>query len=253
MADPSFILLEILTWCGRLSFTDYIEVFVGEEKRSFAVHKNIICAHSPFFEAACSQRWATATPNPIALPEDDPEVFDIYLNCVYKNCVDVGNLEDPLPSEEHYHECSRVYLRLAKTYLLADKLQDVATTNLVMDEIIRYRTSRLSIPPRGVTAFIAGHTLVESPLRRFFVDLYVHQASLGAIQAAFGTDRLPQSFMFSVLEEKTRLDKENREKTIKSVFCSYHVDKPRCRYHQHDERHPRCGDQCEKGSDKDGK
>ena len=60
----------MLTAGYRLSFTDTIEVLVGEEKRSFLIHKDIVSSPAPFFEAACSERWLDKS-GTVALPDDD--------------------------------------------------------------------------------------------------------------------------------------------------------------------------------------
>ena len=51
------------------------------------VHNDLICARSPVFNAACSERWTTSSQKPIELPEDSAEIFDIYLSCVYRDKV----------------------------------------------------------------------------------------------------------------------------------------------------------------------
>jgi hypothetical protein len=97
-------------------------VLVGPEKKSFSIHKNIICNRSPFFQAACAERWQASTPKALELPEDDADTFDVYLHTAYTGHVDVGDLEDAWVGEETLPEYDRRSLRLVNSYVLADKL-----------------------------------------------------------------------------------------------------------------------------------
>lgn len=51
---------------------------VGTEKKEYNVHEQILCANSPFFKAAFEEEWAEGRERTIPLPEDDPEVFELY-------------------------------------------------------------------------------------------------------------------------------------------------------------------------------
>ena len=71
--------------------------------------------------------------------EDTPEIFDILLRCIYKDCVDVGNTEELLPGENEGEAFNgpelRTEHRLVKAYIMADKLRDVTSANLLMDRL----------------------------------------------------------------------------------------------------------------------
>jgi hypothetical protein len=177
----------------RLSFTDYIKVLIGQQAKLFNVHKNIICNRAPFYKAACAPCWTEAS-QPIKLPEDDPEIFDIYLHCVYTNCVDVGDLNDILAGEECSAKNMRPYRRLVRSYILADRLGDIITANMIIDEIILHSDDQLTLPSDDVIAFVAQTMPLQSPLCRLFVDYFVHEANAESIQHAFKDGKLPQPF-----------------------------------------------------------
>jgi hypothetical protein len=227
---------------------DYIEVLVGKHRKSFSVHKNIVCARSPFFAAACSERWIESKSKSIELPEDDPDVFDIYLHCVYTNCVDVGDTEEALESEDGFDEHERECLRLLNTYILADKVGDVITSNMVIDEIILMSEETDLLPSSKVTGIAASTAPPETPIYQLYLDFYVYEAGVSAIQT-FKRGYVPEAFMLSVLEEKTKLSEDNRTVKIEDVFEYGFTTNHKCRYHRHDNEHPRCGDGCEKVKD----
>jgi hypothetical protein len=67
-------LICILTYRFHRSLDESITLVVGEgEQQTFLnVHKNVLCAFSPFFEAACKPEWMKDD-KVIKLPEDDLE------------------------------------------------------------------------------------------------------------------------------------------------------------------------------------
>ena len=72
----------------RHSFLDTFEVLVGSapNQKRFTVHYTVVAKRSGFLRAARSERWTPAT-KPTDLHHEQPETFDLYLNCVYRNKV----------------------------------------------------------------------------------------------------------------------------------------------------------------------
>jgi hypothetical protein len=65
---------------------------------------------------------------------------------------------------------------LIKLYVLADKLIDLDTANLVMDELIAH-VDACKIPPDiDYINIVYQCTPTGSPLRALFCDLYIHEA-----------------------------------------------------------------------------
>lgn len=60
-------------------FDDMITILVGEEEHRFTVHKDMLCAKSRFFRAACSKRWASGVEKVVRQPEGTAEDFQIYV------------------------------------------------------------------------------------------------------------------------------------------------------------------------------
>jgi hypothetical protein len=161
--------------------------------------------------------------------------------------VDVGYIKEAWSeSEARAVKGAREYMRLVGTYLIADKYQDTVTTNMIVDEIIRASDARVSIPSTAVTIIVASTMPADSPLYRLFVDYYVHEAGVFTIRSAFCNGVVPYSFVFRVLEEKTKLETKNRKKVVLDVFHRSFTTLHKCKYHQHDEQHPSCGEDCKK-------
>lgn len=122
-------------------------------------------------------------------------------------------------------------------YLLADKLNDVPTTNLVMDEIIMLSGEVPNLPCSDSVTLAYNSTGARSPLCKLCRDYYVNEAKrahLGRIHQG----RFPFQFLQDVVLEFASLatgDGPDDQRTY--VNC---VDREKCYYHQHDDQHPRC-------------
>ena len=55
----------------------------GESKATFSIHRSVLCASSPFFEAACKPQWMKPDDRLIKLPEDDPEAIQLLVYWMY--------------------------------------------------------------------------------------------------------------------------------------------------------------------------
>lgn len=210
------------------------------------MHKHKICARSTFFDAACSDRWSGSETRAIELPEDDPDIFDIYVNCVYNNVVDVGALEDRLAGEDRYYLENRHDARLVRSWVLSDKLRDVSASNMFIDALIELSEKVEKLPSKQVLSLALQSSIPSSAICQLFVDYWAYEVD----PDAFTTDHslIPIWFIFKVAEKKTQLCRDNLGARIEDVFFGRCVSKHLCRYHQHDENHPYCGTMCEKRS-----
>ena len=66
--------------------SDIVSVKVGKNATTFTIHKGLLCRNSPFFTAACSERWKKAAPHDgeVILEKDSPQVFDIFRTYLYQ-------------------------------------------------------------------------------------------------------------------------------------------------------------------------
>jgi hypothetical protein len=124
-------------------------------------------------EAASSARWTSGT-KPVDLTEHEPEVFETYIQCVY-----YGTVTSPeLPSCKGDDS----FKGLITLYLLADKLNDIITTNLVADEIIRTSEDLRKVPNSLCVTLAFDSTVAGSPLRKLCRDYYAHEAAVGVLE-----------------------------------------------------------------------
>lgn len=157
---------------GYRSICDYnnhVSVLVGPAEQPFIVHKDIICAKSHFFQAACSERWlrSTEAEKKIKLPEVDAQVFQQYLSWVYSDKFDLSTFTSThkdIPGLESSH---RDVANCIELYLLGDKLDDIGLRDKTMETLVLNSNST----SRSVTVHrVWSSTPENAPIRRMIVD-----------------------------------------------------------------------------------
>lgn len=116
----------------RLDFGNVLEIHVGDEG-CFWVPQNRIRQRSGFFRDYCLRLPVGVDEVPVIdLTSEDRFIFDIYLQVVYQDQVIL-----PLHMEEAQdpHWSMTVMIR---TYMLADKLKDMESSNIILDGIIEF-------------------------------------------------------------------------------------------------------------------
>ena len=187
-------------------FREYITVHVGEgdNKKDYPIPKGLFCRRSKFINSAVSAEWTARLGRPqkvkeVDLSDDDPDIFEIYLLCVLGNVVTAEDLDYRHPTRIQSDD---VFARLICTYVLADKLGDPQTTNMIADRMARYSEDHRRVPKAGIVAYACEATVKTSPLRTLLLDMF---------HAGFDTDAtkeenmqgMPQEFLVRYMSERT--------------------------------------------------
>lgn len=212
--------------------------------KTFSLYTAIFTERSEFFRAARKPEWLAADPKkPVDLKDEDSEFFNTYINCVYfgREVLKIHAVEWTMcPRSDRAHKIDIGFRTLIQIYLLADKLQDLTTANMAIDEIINF-SDTVWIVPYDEFSHIYSHTPPNSPLRAIVRDHCVYEYSTSSLAkqvAEFPRD-LVNDIMFEVLRNKAM----DKDETVKNAFGKQlkaftHGD--RCHYHRHDDKHPRC-------------
>ena len=226
---------------NRRSYKDIVEILVGEDQK-YCVHREVITKRSLFFEAALSKRWREGqTSEPLKLPEDDADIFDLYLHCIYTNTVDIGDLDRAFNGERYLNYNDPGYMRLARLYSLADRVQDTDTADLVMNALLQYDDEHKDcLPGEEVINFAMHCTTNTSPLRRFIIDLYGYTADAAAFEILGEATEIPGLFLANVLTRKAQLEEDGLAPLRTPDFVGEVVAENSCLYHQHDGTKPAC-------------
>ena len=99
-----------------------VTVFVGAKRKSYHLHRDLLCDRSPYFEAAFLGRFKEASTKELHLTNDSVSAFELLVNWLYGS-----SLKQPKGLEE-----LRPYLTLLA---LAEKLLMEHTCNCVSDLI----------------------------------------------------------------------------------------------------------------------
>lgn len=167
----------------RFKFAETLTVRVGldDDAREFLVYSSTIKEHSTFFAAACSERWTSSgtLKGVVNLPDDHPLIFDLYLRCVHTGEVDLDDLErfvfsgTDMSDPEERDEAVARFIRL---YVLADKLGDCASANMIIDALIEYVGDDWWICNAHIRLAF-DNTPELSPLRRFLIDTLAYNCT----------------------------------------------------------------------------
>lgn len=153
------------------SFSDTIKLVVGSlhyKPTTFIIHKDLLCAASPFFEAGCKPVWQDGAECAMELPEDDPEYFASLAYWVYNNEVAYPDL---------HHMGRRSLHDLSGVYLLAEKYQMPRLQNDLIDAMVYETVTRdqCILPP--ILSMIFDDSPPASKLRLFAVNCTLNRWS----------------------------------------------------------------------------
>jgi len=150
--------------------------------------------------------------------DEDQEVFENYYDCVYE-----GDL-NPRPwyffdYDENYEIDNSHLDALTKMWVLADKLIDTETANLVMDQIHWYCNLMDDFAGPDSFNLVYDSTVSDSPLRAFMCDLVIYEGGADF----FGNEDSSEyhvEFYRDVAVRLIRITNENGKssKTFKDVF-----------------------------------
>ena len=138
---------------------------------------------------------------------------------------------------------------MIKLYVLADKLQDVVTANMVVDNIERFFNTTQVHPGKSPISAVYQSTVEGNPLRKLMRNVWFYDTR-GACQFRLHESGFPNDFLHDFMKECVRVnvgiqgDNFNKFLDVASNDCGI-VPPERavpceCRYHQHDDEHLFC-------------
>jgi hypothetical protein len=138
-------------------YTTIIKVLVGPEEQFFIVHKDVICAKSKFFEAACGP-GENGQEGTVRLPKVDLKVFQHYVDWAYGETLVAGSTVD---------EDEEMAINL---HLLRGVLDDVKLRNQTIKALTSHSAINKKAPNAADTKAIWAGTTPKSLLRKWVVD-----------------------------------------------------------------------------------
>ncbi|TGO25775.1 hypothetical protein BPAE_0073g00410 [Botrytis paeoniae] len=91
---------------------ELVQIFVGPERKTFSVHKNLIRRSGDFFKVVFQDNgFKEGAENKMDLPEDKPYIFQGFFNWMYT--AQVGSLQ--IPPEEAEYGCNLAIIELTSS------------------------------------------------------------------------------------------------------------------------------------------
>jgi hypothetical protein len=177
---PSRLQREVVTL--RIGSEDYLD---------FTVHKELICAHSPFFANALKGKWKEARDSLVHLRDEDdhPETIELYINWLYYHSLLLPEFAKPSkPSSEDKAESSAFLSELGTRarllrmcYVFGNKVQDYDFKDLVIDIWADdFRGTR--IPDLYMVETIWEYSTSDCPARRLVLDMAIEEWGDGVFE-----------------------------------------------------------------------
>ncbi|KAL6716049.1 hypothetical protein ACLMJK_007011 [Lecanora helva] len=186
------------------SFDETVTVKVGEERRVFLVHKNLLSNAANYFKAAFNGNFAEAQSQVLEMPEDGPEQFRWFVRWLYTDRV--------LQEGETLSESQFSILIPLYTFGEGRGIPDLQ--NEVIDVLVELEHSSKMIPTKLLN-FVYEHTHRNSPLRRLFVDWLAYRATLdnGKWFAEEKESRYPKRCLMDITVVLYKIKTQERPKT----------------------------------------
>ena len=174
--------------CVRVTVGD------GEKQESFDVHEALLTARSTFFKNALSGDWKEAEDRVVNLPDVEGAIFQLYIHLLYTDKLASIPESD---SQRHIEYC-----RMAKLYVLGDRLMDITTKNVAIDALIQTAkeptaNGKSYAPGNMCIRIIYEGTQQNSLVRQLMIDFYVYGASGGWMLKATA-DKWPLDFLYDL-------------------------------------------------------
>ena len=178
------------------------------------------------------------------LVDDKPHIFSAYLNCLYLGAgfmikqPKTDNIEGSAAEVEEAKKITKAKDQetlefFVELYLLADKLLDPGTANLVIDELISFVDTLSWVSDNSSITHVYDHTVDGNPLRQLLVDYHIHEATPDWFNKdSKATSQPPLEFLQDIIIENGRLQAENPQGVIERVFRNYATSRPKDHYHQ---------------------
>lgn len=160
--------------CGY-DYNDVISVLVGGNEQSFTVHKDLICARSKFFVAACSERWIEGQSKVVRLPESSPKIFQIYMAWLFAGNAAVEEVGHNATESKHSDVVEQ--RTLVKLYLLAQYLNDIKLRNQCLKVLVSRTPAWKTLLWPSDYKLIWDSTMPGCLLRTMIIDEFIARST----------------------------------------------------------------------------
>lgn len=181
---------------AKLNSEDFgaiVTVIVGENEaqRTFHVYEGPLKQYSSYFRTALNGCWLESNERVVKLPQDEPEVFQVFFNYIMS-----GKLYARLTTDKQIplHEALTL-----KVFIFGDTRGVPEVCNAAVDLLFQILIQK-GIFPGDSLRYVYDNTPGHSLLRRFLVEVLLSVADLSAMETSGGQALLPAECMFALLK-----------------------------------------------------
>ncbi|KAF2622302.1 hypothetical protein BU25DRAFT_214521 [Macroventuria anomochaeta] len=168
MANGNIGLVPAATFAELLS-GPMIDIYVGEARRRWTLHRNLLCHHSEQLEAELKGTGSHDRKDALELPEHDPVGFELLVKWLYQGKLDnVSDLPDATQKYEYAVSCHALYL-------LCDRFDLPQLKNVAMDQFRKGLNEAELVPDAEEIDDIYRKSPHGSPFRRLMVKIAARQ------------------------------------------------------------------------------
>lgn len=152
----------------RLLSGRMIDIYVGEAKRHWALHRNLLCHHSELLEQEL-QGDGKKKKDRLDLPDHDPAGFELLVKWLYQGKLDdVSDIVDANQKYDYAVSCH-------KLYLLCDRFDMLQLKNVAMDQYRKGLNQAELVPDADEIDDIYRKSPKRSPFRRLMARIAARQ------------------------------------------------------------------------------
>ena len=144
-----------------------MDVYVGQEKRHWSLHHNLLRFHSDYFENHFNPDGKGRNRR-LELPEDDPRAFELLIKWLYQ-----GKLDDvsEMPEEKKWDYADKCQ----KLYVLCNRINLPRLRNHAIDQFRKGCFEAGLVPGPEEMKPIYDHTPPSSPFRKLVSQIAARQ------------------------------------------------------------------------------
>ncbi len=152
---------------SRLLSGPLMDIYVGESKRHWSLHRNLLCHHSAYFKDHGVEEDRKDT-SKVELLEDDPRAFELLVKWLYQGKIDdVSDM--PIEKKWEYADACQ------KLYVLCDKLILPQLKNFAIDQFRKGCFEAGLVPGPEEMKSIYARTSPSSPFRKLVSKIAARQ------------------------------------------------------------------------------
>lgn len=153
----------------RLLSGPMIDIYVGEARRRWTLHRNLLCHHSEQLEAELEGTANGDRKDALELPDHDPAGFELLVKWLYQGKLDdVSDMPDATQKYEYAVHCHALYL-------LCDRFDMPQLKNVAMDQFRKGLNQAELVPDPDEINDMYRKSPRGSPFRRLMVKIAARQ------------------------------------------------------------------------------